>query len=218
MSNPTAEIEAEHEALLRERAYQFELPEPPPPEDIPDPVDWGWLGDLFRFVGNLFSWLGPIIFWLFVALVAAFVCYLLFAMARGYLERRDGSKNKATSKSTARSLDQVDLRPDEEFAKDLLQQADRLAKEGRFAEALRLLLRSSVSEMQDRVRTRIGVSMTAREVGRIGQLPDAARAALHRIISRNELSVFAGDDVQESGYREARQDYETFAFAEGKPS
>ena len=107
-----------------------------------------------------------------------------------------------------------DLRPEQDRARALLEDADALAEQGRFAEAVHLLLFRSIDEIQEKKSGLIGRSLTAREIGALSDLPDWIKDALAPIIRVVERSFFGGQDVTESGWNDARQSYQSFAFGE----
>ena len=58
-------------------------------------------------------------------------------------------------------------------------------------------------------------SLTAREIGGLGQLPEQAKLALNPIIMIVERSFFGDRDVDAPDWKTARGSYERFAFGEG---
>ena len=209
MDESQEQLEGVHAKLRDDSSFQFDLPEAPPP---PPDIDFSWLNGFFQFLAQIIKVLGPIVFWLFVAAIVVLVLYVFFSIARSAYENwheRSGKKKKETG-----GLDSVDVRPDEAFARDLISEADALARTGQYAAAVRLLLHSSIRNMQEKVRQRIGISMTAREIGELGRMPDESRSALRRIIHRVEISLFGEAAVSETEYHTARQDYALFAFGE----
>ena len=179
----------------------IEVPEPSPPP--------GWLQAFGRFLQSL----GPVfqvIFWIAVGLVAAGLLYFLFGEA---IRLRLGGKRKPKDQRKDDVL--VDIRPDAASARSLLEEADALAREGRFAEAVHLLLFRSIEDIQERLEGGVPTSLTAREIASLGRLPDRARRALKPIILVVERSFFGGRAVDADGWQEARRSYEEFAFGEG---
>ena len=79
---------------------------------------------------------------------------------------------------------------------------------------MHLLLFRSIEDIQTRIEIGVPRSLTAREIGKLGFLPDRARTALSPIIAIVERSFFGGRDVDESGWHTARASYEDFAFGE----
>ena len=198
-------LEAAHAELIAMSDLQLERPEADPIEFEPSEPP-GWLSSLVKLLGHL----GPLlkfIFYACIVLVLAGVLYFLFGEA---MRIRFGGKK---DKSEGDEDDIVpDFRPDQATARSLLEEADALAREGRFAEAVHLLLFRSIEDIQSRVEMGVPRSMTAREIGRLGYLPDRARSALGPIIAIVERSFFGGRDVDETGWQSARASYEDFAF------
>lgn len=204
-----AALSRAHKAYLSDSALQLTRPEedytPPPPR--PPPADW------MRAITDFFVTLAPvfkIIFYLVIALVVIGILYFLFGEA---IRMRLGFKRKTSDKPVDDVL--IDIRPNAEQARSLLEQADALAREGRFAEAVHLLLFRSIEDIQERLDGGVPTSLTAREIARLGTLPDRARRALAPIIRIVEQSFFGGRAVDSLGWQDARRSYEDFAFGEG---
>ena len=211
---PQTDLEAldqAHAAYLKKTDLQLKRPEyDEPPEDIKPPKPPPrWLQAIFGFLGNL----GPLlqlIFWIAVPLVVAGVLYFLFGEALRVRFGRDG-------KGKVDNPDDVlpDLRPDTQEALTLLEEADALAKAGKFAEAVHLLLFRSINDIQQRLEGGVPRSLTAREIGSLRHLPERAKRGLGPIIQIVEHSFFGGREVDAAGWKTARESYEHFAFGEG---
>jgi hypothetical protein len=204
-------LEQAHAAYLKKTDLQLKRPEyDAPPEDFEPPKPPPrWLQAIFEFLGNL----GPVlqvIFWIAVALVVAGVLYFLFGEALRVRFGRDG-------KGKVDNPDDVlpDLRPDTQEALTLLEEADALARAGKFAEAVHLLLFRSINDIQQRLEGGVPRSLTAREIGSLRHLPERAKRGLGPIIQIVEHSFFGGRDVDAEGWKTARESYEHFAFGEG---
>jgi hypothetical protein len=183
------------------------MPEIPPRE----------LGAFERFLQGLFevlgavlgpigAWLGAwwgVIQWVLIAGIAAFVLYLL-ARTFGPLARRrklrSGKDAPAWHPDTAASL-------------ALIADAERLAAEGRFDEATRLLLTRSVGELAEARPGVVEPSSTARELAALPALSDAAREAFRVIAERVEISLFALQPLDRADWEAARDAYARFALA-----
>ena len=81
--------------------------------------------------------------------------------------------------------------PDSHAALALLEEADRLAAEGRYDEATHLLLQRSVGQIAEARPDLVEPSSTAREMAAQPALPDKARSAFAVIAERVEASLFA---------------------------
>ncbi len=208
-STTNEELIRTYDQLSADPSFQTSLPVPPP-----DPIqpDLSFLNGIFAAIGAFFAFIGPALFWILVVGGIALLCFVLFSIGRAIYERRDRLNALLKKDAPEDVLSTMDVRPDEHFAKNLLSEADKLASEGRYGEAIRLLLHSSISDMQERIHKRIGVSLTAREIGQLGSIPDDSRSALHRIIYTVEINVFGEQDVSSDDFVKARHDYTVFAF------
>lgn len=202
-------VDKAHAALLGDADLQLVRPEEAPVELTPPDPPPSWL----RAIGDFLASLGPVfqvIFWLAVAAVIAGLLYFLFGEAIRI--RFSGRKNPKV-KTEDDVL--VDIRPDAAAARSLLDEADALAREGRFAEAVHLLLFRSIEDIQARLEGGVPTSLTAREIAGLGRLPARAKRALAPIIKVVEHSYFGGQLVDAAGWQHARGSYEEFAFGEG---
>lgn len=202
-------IDRAHAAYLRDADLQLTRPEQAPAEITPPNPPPSWLTAIARFLEAL----GPVfqvIFWLAVAAVVAGLLYFLFGEA---IRLRFGGRKNPKTKTEDDVL--ADIRPDAAAARSLLDEADVLAREGRFAEAVHLLLFRSIEDIQARLEGGVPTSLTAREIAGLGRLPDRARRALAPIIKVVEHSYFGGQPVDAGGWQHARKSYEEFAFGEG---
>lgn len=201
-------VQDAHARLLRDSELQLTRPEM---EDVDvEPVEPpGWIAAIGRFIESLAP-VFMVIFWIAVGLVIAGILYFLFGEA---IRMRLGLTRKKTEKPADDVL--TDIRPDADRARSLLEEADALAREGKFAEAVHLLLFRSIEDVQERLEGGVPTSMTAREIAGLGSLPERARRALRPIIQIVEHSFFGGRDVDAAGWQSARRSYEDFAFGEG---
>ena len=96
----------------------------------------------------------------------------------------------------------------------LLDDADRLAGEGRFGEAVHLLLQRSVSHIAEAQPGWLQPASTAREIASLPALPQGARYAFSVIAARVERSLFALRDLDADDWQAARSAYADFALAQ----
>jgi len=194
------------EAIRADSDIQFapiQLPKQEPPP--------AWLEDLFEFLGRMLkpvaetlgvSW--PVLQWVLLglgALALAWILWRLLAPVARIRLRREAS-------------------PEEEWAPDrgealaLLEDADRLAAEGRFDEATHLLLRRSVGQIAAARPDWLEPSSTAREIAMLPALPERARLAFAAIAERVERSLFALRRLDAGDWQAARAAYADFALAD----
>ena len=193
---------------MRDPSLQFSFDaaaKPPPPTHLPH-----WLEAVLRAIGNFLVWIGQGLGWVFVAgLVAALLIVLAFIVREiiranwpDLLKKKPGTPKQGI----------VDWRPEAAAARALLDDADRLAAAGRYAEAARLLLHRSVEEIEGRRPRLVRPALTSREIGRLDDIPEAARNTFSAIAGVVERSFFGGRDVDAAGFAECRRTYEAFAF------
>ena len=202
-------LAAAHKAYLKRADLQLERPEwdAPPLEPRDPPPRWlAWLSDFLNGLSPLFQFL----FYAIIAVVVAGFLYFVFGEA---LRVRFGKSGEGKTDEGDDVL--VDVRPDAAMARGLLEEADALARAGKFAEAVHLLLFRSIEDIQTRLEGGVPKSLTAREIGGLGHLPERARRGLGPIIAIVERSFFGGRPVDSTGWQEARASYEDFAFGEG---
>lgn len=217
MATTEEELTAAHDALSNEAGYQFELPVEQMVQQERQRADSeGVLFDAFRALGNMISALGPLLQIALIAFVVLLLVYIAWSIYKGVQSRQARLRDRSGNDSDAELLQTVDLRPDAVVAENLLTAADRLADEGDYARALRGLLHHSIAELQSRIRQRIGISFTAREIGRLGDMPDSSRKGFQALIGMVEVSAFGLSPVSREDYFEARRNYEIFAFGEAR--
>lgn len=175
------------------------------PPEIP-----GWLQALGKFLRAVFEPIGralgvswPVLQWILLAVVAAFILYAAWRFSEP-LRLGWKKKEQAATKS--------EWRPDEAEALALLEDADRLAAEGKFDEATHLLLRRSVQQIQAARPDWVRRASTAREIAGIAALPDKARSAFATITARVERSLFALRSLDAADWQAARNAYAEFAL------
>ncbi|MXO91804.1 hypothetical protein [Pontixanthobacter aquaemixtae] len=180
----------------------IEIPERDPPS--PNWLDdvFRWLGEIFEPVGGMFGASWPVVKWVLIALAVLMVLYLLWKLLAPVLDlaAKDGSQ------------EEDDWVPPEEEALALLEDADRLAAEGRYDEATHLLLKRSVSQISSVRPGWVEPSSTARELASLPALPAPARAAFSTIADRVERSLFALKKLGADDWKAARSAYADFAL------
>lgn len=189
-----------HEALLRDKTLQFEPTvrvEPPPPE---------WLKAVFEALGAVAPYLAYV-FWGFLAVGAAIILYFL---ARELITARWPSlkPNKGPV------LGAEAWRPSVAKARTLLEDADRLAAAGQFAEAVHLILFRSIEDIEGKRPDLIRPALTSRDIAGLDGVPQAVRRTFSEIARVVERSFFGGRPVGADEFAACRKAYEGFAFTE----
>lgn len=200
-ATPTDEALARaHARLLENGSLQFDRTG----FDPPAPPGWlGWIGDVMQLVAPLMKW----VFWIGLALLAGLI---LYAIVREILRLRAPTPTPARARSPAAP----EWRPDPGAARDLLAEADRLAADGRYAEAVHLLLLRSVADIERRQPRALRASLTTREIAALEALPETGRPAFALIGRVVEASLFGGAAVDAGSFADCRRAYEAFALPE----
>lgn len=195
------------QALRQAGDIQFE---PLPPFQPPETPAWlqkigEWLRWLFEPLGEALGVSWPVIQNLLLALAILLALFLLWVLlVRPLLERY-------LARQTPEAEDE--WAPERDAAMALLEDADRLAREGRFDEAVHLLLRRSVHHIAEARPDWLLPASTAREIAAFPMLPDRARQAFAVIAHRVERSLFALRSLDEADWLAARAAYADFALA-----
>lgn len=208
-------LAAAHDALKADPSIQFSLPPAPAP---PQPPRWlrdfgDWLADVLRPVGRLFEWIGSflpdapyarILLWLVLAAAALALVVALDQRIR-HGEWRLTRRRRATS---------VEPGPEEEAwapeaapARSWLREADTLAAQGRYAEAVHHLLFRSIEDIGRRRPRLVRPALTSRELAAAEALPPPARSLFAAIAALVERSLFGGRAVEAGDWTEARAAY-----------
>ncbi len=203
-----AALAALRERLLRDHALQFDFAAPPPPSSPPP-----WIAPLQRALEALGRFLdgllGPglplvkVVFWAGVGAIVLLLAWLILREILG----ADWSRRRR--ERAARPLDLT--APDPIRARAFLENADRLAAQGRFDLAVRLILHRGVEDIESRRPRLLRPALTAREISGLETLPGAARAAFARMAAVVEFSAFAGQPIGRPAFDQCREAYEAFA-------
>jgi len=204
------------EALRADESIQFAPivpPEPPrPPQWWLDFLEWlsnvlSPVGDFLSAIGQLLGLSGQAMLWLLGGLAATLVALLLW--------RALGGARRLRKRAVEQSAEWA---PDAGEALALLEDADRLAGEGRYDEATHLLLRRSVGQLAAARPGLLEPSSTAREIAALPALPEGARGAFATIAERVERSLFALRRLSPEDWHAARAAYAEFALVVRQPA
>ena len=166
-----------------------------------------WLAETLQVLAPALN----VIFWGGVILIAALI---LYAIAREILRRLPGAA--AAAMASAAPAAKPQFQPTRARAQALLEEADRLAREGRFNEAVRVLLHRSINDIEDAFPNLIVPSLTAREIGHIEQLSARGREVFVLIARAVERSLFGGRALDADDFAVCRHAYVDFVFGPGR--
>lgn len=209
-----------HAALTSDPSVQFTLHRAPPP---PQPPEWlvtlgKWLGKLFKPIGqglrSIADWLpnwpyARILLWGVLALLAAAIVWAVYHRVRHgewrwpRFVRRRPTRSQPVDEAWA---------PDAAPVQEWLREADLLAAEGRYAEAVHHLLRRSIDDIARRRPQLVRPALTSRELSASSAIPLSARDLFAGIARLVERSLFGGRPVDATDWTQARAAYRDFAL------
>ena len=193
-----AKLAAAHRALLKTHGIQFDFGAA---ATLPKPPHW------LLVLGHWLAQAAPVLKYVFWIGVIAGAAYILWMAVRDLIPMSYG-RQKASSAP-------ADWRPDAAEARALLEAAAALARAGRFAEAIHILLFRSIEDIAAKKPGALSRALTSREIVAATPMPDAARAAFARSAVAVERTFCGGRSAAEADFRAARGDYEAFAIDEG---
>ncbi|MDP9421940.1 MAG: DUF4129 domain-containing protein [Pseudomonadota bacterium] len=210
-----------HQALKADPAIQFNLTPTDPP---PKPPAWlkelgEWLDKVLKPLGKFFDWIGSLmpdapfarfLLWTVLAIAAATLLALIFMRLRHGEWRLPWGKREAPDYIAA---DEEEWRPEAAPVRGWLDEADALAAQGRFAEAIHHLLLRSIDDIARRRPRLVRPALTSRELSGSDVIPSAARELFSAIARLVERSLFGGREVGPADWERARNAYADFALA-----
>jgi len=171
-----------------------------------------WLSDFASLTGRFVAASWPVLKWVLPAIAIAALLYLAFRLIPPLIEKRRAKQGSGEQWAGEQQASEQ-WAPGHKYALALLEDADRLADEGRFGEAAHLLLQRSISQIASARPDWLEPSSTAREIAAIPALPDGARIAFSTICERVERSLFALRSLNVEDWQAARDAYAKFALA-----
>lgn len=212
---------AAHQALKTDFSVQFSLTRPDPP---PQPPQWlkdflHWLGEVLKPVENFFGWLGKLmpdvpfarfLLWTVLALATAALVALLYQRLRHGQWRLPWS---GKDELVHIPLDEEEWAPEAAPVRSWLEEADAMARQGRFAEAIHHLLLRSIEDIARRRPQLVRPALTSRELAASQGIPGAARELFAAIAGQVERSLFGGREIVAADWDSARGAYADFTLA-----
>ena len=191
MARSTAEaIGGAVERVYGGRAYQTEMPQEQPVEVFPPLKIPDIVTEIIRIV--------------LITLLVVGGLLLVFFLVNALPTIRERLKRRAAAEAQP-SATPIASDADRERLEIALSEADRLARQGAYGEALHLLLLYCLNEMRRRFGLGLPPSLTSREILDLSVLPEIRRTGLSVIVSAVEISHFGGRPADETTYRLCRQ-------------
>jgi hypothetical protein len=200
----SAQVDAAWKTIRADGSIQFDLPEKLPEPRDPPPE---WLEPVLRAIGNFVQWVGggwQVILWVIGIVIAIALLFALVPSLREWIAERLG-RRRVVEEAPAWT-------PTETRARALLEDADALAAEGRFDEAVHLLLFRSIDDIVAWRGDVVRPADTSRDIARAEALPENARGVFAGIVAAVERSLFGGRALGADDWQRARADYAGFAL------
>jgi hypothetical protein len=178
------------EGVYASGRYQTELPQQQPQ------VEWEPLR-----IPDIVKELIRILFWMLLVVGGLLLLFYLISALPSLQQRL---KRRAADRDSS-SVGPMPKDADRERLDLALGEADRLARQGAYGEALHLLLLYCLNEMRRRFGLLLPPSLTSREILGLSVLPEVRRTGLSVIVSAVEVSHFGGRPVDESTYLSCRE-------------
>ena len=189
-------------------------PPAPPPAWLVNFIEWLANGPIGRF----FSWIGammpsaPIVRILLWTLLAVLLAMLIWVIV---VRIREGEwrlpRRRRAAAVTVEPEEEV-WAPDAAPVRAWLKEADALAAQGRYAEAVHHLLFRSIEDLARRRPRLVRPALTSRELAAAEAVPAPARDLFARIARLVERSLFGGRPVSADDWSGARAAYADFAL------
>lgn len=191
-------VDGAYRQTMADKAIQTQFP---PPEPVPQPPQW--LLDLLHMIGRFFQDSAPYLrptLYVVGALLLLLLLYRFVPAIRLWVDQ-------AMARRKPVGADEVIGHAEAGAARQLLSEADALAGQGRFAEAVHLLLHRSVEDIAKWRPGLVKPALTSRDLAAAHSIPDAARAAFADIARAVEISLFGGQPLDASAWAACRGAY-----------
>ncbi len=205
---------AAHDALRADPSVQFDLRAAPPP---PKPPAWlihlgEWLESVLRPVGRGLAWLFGLLPDAPYARILAAALLLWVIVDRVRYGQWRLPRWRRRTVTDALPEDDPQWTPEAAPARAWLREADALAAEGRYAEAVHHLLIRSIEDIGRRRPRLLRPALTSRDIAAADGIPSTARDIFTGIARIVERSLFGGRAVGATDWSEARTAYADFAL------
>jgi hypothetical protein len=184
---PLAErVRQQSESIANDPSLQHDRPEAEQPQPVNLPIS-----------GTLFTYL-------LLGTLGIALCIVAYHLVRTYAPNR-----RAWGKRADQPVDLVARAmavPGEERLPEL-DEIERLAMAGSYAEAIHLMLLRALEALRRRLGTSWAKSLTSREIARRAELGPTDRRALKMLVGAVEISRFGGQSANEQVYRACLDQY-----------
>jgi hypothetical protein len=202
-----ADVSGRARAILKDSRYQTHLPQHEAPQDLAEsqtpPSFGGALPPVVEPVIGAGAELARILFIVLLvavaALVLAWVVQAVFQrMARGRKSAESEAEVKGEEAGPQRELDVED--------------ATRLAAEGRYGEAIHALLLAAIQHFAVRAHMQVQPSRTSRELARLLPLRGESRAKFNELVQAVERTLFGGEAAGPEDYQRSLERFRSLVW------
>ena len=207
------------QAMRHDSSIQFNLAPAPAPPEVPL---WlrtigHWLGKILEPVGRFLAWIASFfptaayaqfLLWTVLALGAAILLWAII----NRLQHGEWTLRLPRRAAVHQLEAEEEWSPEISGVRSWLEEADALAREGRFSEAVHHLLFRSIEDIANRRPALVRPALTSRELASSQLIPSRARELFTAIARLVERSLFGGAPVNKSDWLTAREAYSGFVL------
>ncbi len=189
--------------ILEDETFQERLPITPRPEqqNRQNSAPWpSWVIELIRVILVILA----------IVTVVVFVWILFEGSGRGALAQKP-RKDVKRRRQNRTPVEHYMVIPSA-----TLKDVERMAQEGKYGEAVRMLLSIALTTLAGRELIRILPSMTGREIAASAKIGVDAVARLNHLVRTVEAHAFAGEGVTKSLFEECLASFQSLASLQAK--
>lgn len=214
------QLAAAHRALRAAGDVQFDMM--PAPGRQPPPAWLKALGEWLEWalapVGRFLRWIGSfmpdapyarIVLWTMIAVLALLILWMVVDRVRHGVWRLPRWRRRPMATEAPPPDD--DWTPQATTARAWLDEADALAAQGQYAQAVHHLLLRSVEDLSRRRPHIVRPALTSRDLARAADIPPAPRRLFAEIAAAVERSLFGGRAIDADEWGRCRLAYADFA-------
>jgi hypothetical protein len=214
------QLAAAHRALRADGDVQFDMMAAPGRQP---PPAWlkalgEWLEKILEPVGRFLRWIGSfmpdapyarIFLWAMIAALALLVIWIVIDRVRHGIWRWPRWRRRRSA--VAVDAAEEDWTPEAAPARAWLTEADALAAQGHYAQAVHHLLLRSVEDLARRRPHIVRPALTSRDLAHADGIPSAPRRLFAEIAGAVERSLFGGRSIDAQEWARCRLAYTDFA-------
>ncbi len=192
-------------AILKDSRYQTHLPQHQEPKDLADggeaPRPFGSGVNLPRIAAPVIGAGAELTRIVFIVLAVAVVVLILAWVIQTLLQKTAKGRPGAESETEAKGGEAEPVRELD------VEDANRLAAEGRFGEAIHALLLATIRHFAARARMEIQPSRTSRELVRLLPLTGDARPRFNELVMAVERILFGGEPAGAEDFQRSLESF-----------